>query len=137
MKKEPIIPTPEQQARCDWHRPPHAAWSKKTPTFASKLKQSGVWSDQQFDAVMRFEQILLAYRAEIQVPRGYKSCLDQTQAGFDSDDVGNREVIARYKQISEKLGPKREKDLVNVIDGRGGYDIDRLRAAADILIRAV
>lgn len=132
--QEPITPTPEQQRRHKWHRPPHRAWSKRAPTYAAKLKEAGVWSDRQFDAVMRFEKVLISYRREIQVPVGYRSCLDQTQSGFDSDDVGNPEIITRYKQIAAKLGKKREKIIVEVIDGRARGDIDMLRAAADILI---
>lgn len=67
------------------------------------MHDRGSISPEQWQAVERFADRVLAYRAQAPIKSGSRSCLDFSPVGHDDSD-GDPQVSADCREISDRLG---------------------------------
>lgn len=130
-------PTPERMAKGSF-RMPKGALRQILPAHdehhdcVAAMHKAGLLTDSQEASARVWQELRADVLAEIGVKEA-RSCLDMTQAGYDSDD-GNPDLMRRWREIEIELGSLRVGILDwTVLRGHKPIRLSLLQSSLDIL----
>jgi len=127
-------PTDERMTRGSWH-----VASKEAPAvdvaadMIGHLRATQKITQAQEQAARTWQELRVAYLAELPEISGYRSCIDPSVPGYDDGD-GDAAVIRRYREIERALGQQGRRIVLWVCEhGERPYDLRLLRWALDVV----
>ena len=137
VTRRPERPTPQRMARGKWAEPTGIAKHTSpivdlTCDMIGRLYVERQITSEQEQAARTFQQVRAEYVEQLGVT-GYRSCIAESQSGYDSSD-GNPAAVAAYKAICKRLGLIHTQLLVReCAKGPKGkvIQLDALRQALD------
>ena len=82
----------------------HKPFINQAPDLIGLLFLRGKIKPDEEQAARHFQAVREAYKMELEL-KGYRSCLNTDQGGYDDSD-GNPAVVAAYDDLRQLLGPR-------------------------------